>query len=422
VSDYSESVVIGELLRDKYQLEAEMRGSRNEHTLRVRYFEILNSISRSHLGSFFAVLPEITTPLLFRGASSDVWNMQQVFLDRQYDMEIPEPRTILDLGAYVGYTAVYFANRFPNASIISVEPPGSNFDTLVANTAAYSNIRCLPAAVWHERVELTLADSSYGDWGLSFTPRDADRPVETVPGYTITNILEKHGWNGVDLIKCSSHGGRVDTLLRPRPDWLEKTATVITRPGAQGWQPGDAEKLAVALPEAEFQRRTHGPLVIFSRRSMEFRPLEPPENALHLIARTPQTRAFTLSNVKDRLGFYRFGYAGIQLTPNAPGLPPASLTMRLKLTGHSRFNATIETGKAPPSLVRFKVQIVDADTGGIALCADHSIHENVTFDWAAEFAPVWGLYDVILSTENIEVEEGDARMRQTAHVVDPRLK
>lgn len=413
--------MIGELLRDKYQLEAEMRAHPNDHTLRARYFDILNGISRSHLGSFFAVLPEITTPLLFRGASSDVWNLQQVFLDRQYDMEIPEPGRILDLGAYVGYTAVYFANRFPSASIISVEPPGSNFDTLVANTVAYPNIRCLPAAVWHEHEELTLADCSYGDWGLSFRPGDTDRPAENVPGYTITNILEMHGWNGVDLIKCSSHGGRVDALLRPRPDWLERTATVITRPGAQSWQAGDAEKLAAALPEAEFQRSSHGPLVIFSRRLMEFRPLDPPASTLHLIARTPQTRAFTLSNIKDRLSFYRFGYAGIQLTPNPPGSPPASVVMRLKLTGHSRFSATIGTGKAPPRLVRFKVQIVDADTGAIALCAEHSIHENVTFDWDADFAPAWGLYEVILSTESIEAKQGDASMRQTAHLIDPRL-
>jgi FkbM family methyltransferase len=414
--------VIDGLLRSKYQLEAEMQADPNEHTLRSRYFDVLNTISRSCLGSFFAALPEITTPLLFRGSSSDVWNMQQVFLDRQYDVNIGEPRTILDLGAYVGYTAVYFANRFPTASIISVEPPGSNFDTLVANTAAYPNIRCFPAAVWHERADLALADCSYGDWGLSFMPGNVGQPVENVPGYTITNILEMHGWNGVDLIKCSSHGGRVDTLLRPPPDWLGKTATIITRPGAQGWQAGDAEKLAAALPAAEFQRSNHGPLVIFSRHSMEFRPLEPPANTLHLIARTPQTRAFTLSNVKDRLGFYRFGYTGIQLTPNALGSPPASVAMRLKLTGHSRFDATIGTGQAPPSLVRFKVQIVDADTGTTALCAEHSLHENQTFDWNAQFAPAWGLYNVILSTENIEAQEAYQGMRQTAHFIDPRLQ
>jgi FkbM family methyltransferase len=414
--------MIGKLLRDKYQLEAEMQADPNDRSLRTRYFDLLNTISRSYLGSFFAVLPEITTPLLFRGASSDVWNLQQVFLDRQYDVEIPEPGKILDLGAYVGYTAVYFANRFPSAGIISVEPPGSNFDTLVANTAAYANIRCLPAAVWHERTELALADCSYGDWGLSFEPGDADRPTEKVPGYTITNILEMHGWNGVDLIKCSSHGGRVDTLLKPRPDWLGRTTTVITRRGAQGWQPGDAEKLAAALPEAEFHRSNHGPLVIFSRCLTEFRSSDLPASILHLIARTPQMRAFTLSNAKDRLSFYRFGYAGIQLTPNPPGSLPATVAMRLKLNGHSRFNATIGTGKAPPSLVTFKVQIVNVDTGAIALCVERSLHENLTLDWDAQFAPAWGPHDVILSTENIEAQHTDEIMRQTAHFIDPRLQ
>src|SRR5260370_17379173 len=124
-----------------------MEDDDNEDALGSRYFDVLNTISRSYLGSFFAALPEITTPLLFRGASSDVWNMQQVFLDRQYDVEIPKPHKILDLGAYVGYTAVYFANRFPSASIISVEPPGSNFDPLVANTPAYPNIPSLPSPV-----------------------------------------------------------------------------------------------------------------------------------------------------------------------------------------------------------------------------------------------------------------------------------
>src|SRR5260370_4785934 len=99
-----------------------MEDDDNEDALGSRYFDVLNTISRSYLGSVFAALPDITTPLLFRGSSSDVWNMQQVFLDRQYDVNIAEPRTILDLGAYVGYTAVYFANRFRTASIISVVP------------------------------------------------------------------------------------------------------------------------------------------------------------------------------------------------------------------------------------------------------------------------------------------------------------
>jgi hypothetical protein len=95
--------------------------------------------------------------------------------------------------------------------------------------------------------------------------------------------------------------------------------------------------------------------------------------------------------------------------------------MQLNLTGQSRFITKIATSTTSSALVRFKVQIVDADTGAIALCADHSIPEAVTFDWDIEFAPAWGLYEVILSTENLEAEQGGTSMRQTAHFVDPRL-
>jgi FkbM family methyltransferase len=421
VSDYWEPVVIRELLRDKYQLEAEMQAHPNKDTFKIQYFDILNRISRSHFGSFFAVLPEITTPLLFRGASSDVWNMQQVFLDRQYDIEISEPSKILDLGAYVGYTAVYFANRFPNSSIISVEPPGSNFDILVVNTAAYPNIRCLRAAVWHERAELTLADCSYGDWGLSFRQGNIDPTADKVAGYTITHILEMYGWDGVDLIKCSSHGGRVDTLLRPRPDWLEKTVTVITRPGAQGWRARDTEELLAALPESEFHRSSHGPLVIFRRRLMQPRLFDQPPRTLHLIPTAPQRRSFSLSNVEGKLNFYRVGYAGIQLTPNPPGSPAASVCMQLELTGQSRFITNIVTSAKPVGLVRFKVQLLNVETDATALCADHSMHEDTTFEWDVEFAPAWGIHKVILSAENIAIEDEGAETRQTTQFIGPRL-
>jgi len=416
-----DSLVIDEFLREKHQFEAEMRVHPRDHTLRLRYFDVLNRISRSHFGPFFAVFPEITTPLLFRGASSDVWNMQQVFLDRQYDVEIPKPGKILDLGAYVGYTAVYFANRFPSARMISVEPPGSNFDALVANTVAYPNIRCLPAAVWHEGGELTLEDFSYGDWGLSFGCGDPDQAVEKVPAYTITNILEMHGWKEVDLIKCSSHGGRVDILLTPRPGWLGTTATVITRRGAQGWQAGDSEKLGAALPEMEFQQTSHGPLMIFKRRLIEPQLSDQGARPLHLIPTTPECRPFRLSNVEDRLSFYKVGYAGIQLTPNPPGSPLATLSMQLELTGQSRFSSKIATSASPPSLVRFKVQVLNTVNDAITLSAENSIPEGTALDWTVEFAPVWGPHWVILSTENIKIEDRGHKVRQTAHFIEPKL-
>src|SRR5262249_23854656 len=83
------------LLQEKLQLEARMEADPQDAAARERYFDILDEISRTHFGSLFARLPGIATPLLFRGASSDIWNMRQVFLDRDYEVDLGEPGDIL---------------------------------------------------------------------------------------------------------------------------------------------------------------------------------------------------------------------------------------------------------------------------------------------------------------------------------------
>jgi FkbM family methyltransferase len=212
----------------KLQIESQMLSYPSDEALRAQYFGVLNDISRSQFGSFAAILPEILTPLLFRGATSDVWNMEFVFLKHEYDLPIPAPRRILDVGAYAGYTSVFFANRYPDAEIIAVEPPGANFEILQANTAPYRNIHCVPAAVWHRRAELRLADIPYGDWGTWFkedvdmAPLASTGPVQAVPAYTIAEILDMHGWDTVDFIKFMGFAGRIYTVMRPRPQWLNQ--------------------------------------------------------------------------------------------------------------------------------------------------------------------------------------------------------
>jgi FkbM family methyltransferase len=409
------------LLKEKYQIEAEMQANTKDDAARERYFDLLNQITRSHFGAFFAVFPEITTPLLLRGGSSDVWNMEQVFLRRQYAIKIYEPKRILDLGAYVGYTAVFFANRFPNAQIISVEPPGSNFDTLLANTAAYPNVRCLAAAVWHERTEIIVADWFYGDWGTAFKPNSDEATDKPAPAYTITDILEMYGWDEVDFIKCSSHAGRVDVLLRPRPAWLDKTLTVITRPGSGGWNAGDMEQVKAVLPEEEFERKICGPLVVFSRRVSETPGSNMSRKVLHLVTAGPQRAPFTLLNVNEELSFYRFGYAGIQLTPNPPNASVASFTTEVMLTGHSRFRVQLKTGDGSLDLIKVVVQIRNAETGAIALKAERIIRTSTDFDWDLGFDSACGLHSVMLSTEMIGADNRDGEHRPPCHFVDPRF-
>src|ERR1051326_8504661 len=68
------------------------------------------------------------TVLYLRTGTSDLPVFRQIFIDEEYNFQIPfQPSVIFDLGANVGFASIYFANKFPNARIIAVEPEISNY-------------------------------------------------------------------------------------------------------------------------------------------------------------------------------------------------------------------------------------------------------------------------------------------------------
>ena len=83
---------------------------------------------------------EAKYPVFFRsGNSSDMTVFDQVFVANEYAClrNISSPRLILDLGANVGYSSVYFLNCFPTATVMAVEPDPDNFELCRKNLAPY---------------------------------------------------------------------------------------------------------------------------------------------------------------------------------------------------------------------------------------------------------------------------------------------
>src|SRR3989344_5879030 len=79
-------------------------------------------------------IKKITHPLILRPGTSDVPLLYHIFVEGEYNIQPKtEPSFIIDAGANVGFTAVYFANRFPKARIIAIEPEESSFNLLKRN-------------------------------------------------------------------------------------------------------------------------------------------------------------------------------------------------------------------------------------------------------------------------------------------------
>lgn len=168
-------------------------------------------------------------PIRVRLASSDARSMASCLLDLQYDVDLGfEPKTILDLGGNIGCSAIYFANRWPNARICVVEPFKENFELLKHNTEPYPNIQPIHAAAHSVRGRLRLQVPQTGFWGVQAVPHtSAHRPdSNSVAGKTVCDLMDEAGFDRIDLLKMDIEGSELD-LFRSSPDeWLTRTRVV----------------------------------------------------------------------------------------------------------------------------------------------------------------------------------------------------
>jgi FkbM family methyltransferase len=71
---------------------------------------------------------------------------------------------ILDAGANIGASAVFFAMHFPGAHIVALEPAQDNFELLRANTAGL-DVEARQAAIGAVAGETVVVDPGEGAWG-----------------------------------------------------------------------------------------------------------------------------------------------------------------------------------------------------------------------------------------------------------------
>lgn len=96
-------------------------------------YQILAQSPKSTLEIRLRSLPHSLT---IRPTKADTLVLWQTFGVRQCDVKLPYiPKVIIDAGANIGATAIFFALKYPFAQIISVEPDGWNCALARVNTA-----------------------------------------------------------------------------------------------------------------------------------------------------------------------------------------------------------------------------------------------------------------------------------------------
>jgi FkbM family methyltransferase len=173
-------------------------------------------------------LPGLKHPLYLRPGTIDAYTFQEIFISRDYDLDygagLPDHPVIIDAGANVGLSSVFFANRFPNARIECFEPEEENFKLLVKNTINYTNIRAHKAALWWKSGFVSVLDQGYGLRG--YVTGDAGKD-NTVPAVTLDDFMEQQDYPFLFIVKMDIEGAEKEIFDHPSHDWLSRVKYLI---------------------------------------------------------------------------------------------------------------------------------------------------------------------------------------------------
>jgi FkbM family methyltransferase len=133
----------------------------------------------------------------------DLLTVNEVFCRRDYGT--PDGSVIVDIGANIGISALYFLTRNPACHVWCYEPNPRNVERLRLNLAPYlDRVTVTQAAVGSERGRMGFLVEPTGRYGR-LADGEADGEAEQVDVVTVSDVLDLVG-RGIDFVKIDTEG------------------------------------------------------------------------------------------------------------------------------------------------------------------------------------------------------------------------
>lgn len=199
----------------------------------------------------------------FGPGQSDLYIWGEVFCEQANDcVDLETASWIIDAGANVGYTAIWFAERYPSSQIIAVEPDAENFEILCRNVAHEPRIIPVRAAITQPGAPRQFVISALTDKSpcafqtADFDPTACDvNEADVVDAVDVASLMEQFGIERLDLLKMDIEGGE-QAVFGECADWIDRVEAIIVEVHDR-LVPGCSETFDRAT--AHFELRDVGP-------------------------------------------------------------------------------------------------------------------------------------------------------------------
>ncbi|HLD03113.1 MAG TPA: FkbM family methyltransferase [Candidatus Nanoarchaeia archaeon] len=190
---------------------------------------IINGLSAGKQELVQIKIPKLRYRVNMRSNTTDVLNFEEIFVNGDYDHHIDfTPRFIIDGGANVGYASVFYANLYPTARIIAIEPEKHNYSLLRKNVKPYPRIKTICAGIWPRSAKLHITNKGGPEnkWGFMVeeTKKISEKSTKAV---TLDEIFSMSEQQIIDILKLDIEGSEKEVFSENYSGWLRRVKLLI---------------------------------------------------------------------------------------------------------------------------------------------------------------------------------------------------
>ncbi|WP_291727626.1 FkbM family methyltransferase [Bernardetia sp.] len=166
-----------------------------------------------------------------RTHSGDMFVFYEIFMEDTYLLPkewTKNVKSIVDLGANIGLTTLYYYQMFPEAHFVCVEAAPTNFNILEKNLHPISSknqLTALEGAIYSQSGEVAFETEAIA-WGGKINQDTQSITTTKVRAYDIPEVMQKAGIEEIDILKIDIEGGE-EELLGKNKEWLHKVKVII---------------------------------------------------------------------------------------------------------------------------------------------------------------------------------------------------
>lgn len=171
-------------------------------------------------------LPGFKNVIHLRKEAADIKLFKQLLIHQEYYFQSSiRPEFIIDAGANIGLSTLFFAKAYPTAHIAAIEAEKDNYEVLRRNTRNYPDIHPINAGLWFKSTTLEVTDQNADSTGFMVRETNPENP-RGFKALTTQDILKMHNKSYIDIFKIDIEGAEKE-ILTENTSWIDKTRILI---------------------------------------------------------------------------------------------------------------------------------------------------------------------------------------------------